>query len=197
MDNIAIFPLSSVLLPKGRLPLQIFEPRYLDLVSRCLKDDDGFGVVWLKEGSEVDTGGDESYHRFAPIGCFAKIVDWDKLPNGLLGITIEGQKRFRLLGSHQRDDLLHMGEVEWLQDDPYIPMPEGAGELENLLRALMDHPHIARLNFSSEVNDVASLSCILIQLLPIEENIKFELLCENEPHERLERLMELLDEMSQ
>lgn len=197
MDSIPLFPLSTVLLPKGRLPLQIFEPRYLDLIGRCLKNDEGFGVVLLKEGGEVDTGNEESFHRFAPVGCFAKIVDWDQLPNGLLGITIEGQKKFRLLGSYQRDDLLHIGDVEWLEDDPHIPMPEGAGELENLLQALMDHPHIARLNFSPEVDDVASLSCILTQLLPIEENIKFELLSETNPLERLERLMTLLDEMSQ
>jgi Lon protease-like protein len=197
MKAIPLFPLSTLLFPKGRLPLQIFEPRYLDLVSRCLKEDNGFGVVWLREGSEVASDDEENGHRFAPLGCFAKIVDWDQLSNGLLGITIEGQQKFRLLSSHQRDDKLHMGEVEWLEDDPFIPMPEGAGELKNLLRTLMEHPHVARLQLDPEVEDVATLSFILAQLLPIDESIKFELLSEQDPLERLDRLMSMLDEMSQ
>ena len=51
--EIPVFPLSSVLFPTGRLPLQIFEQRYLDLVRDCLKQDTGFGMVWITEGEEV------------------------------------------------------------------------------------------------------------------------------------------------
>ncbi|WP_101757630.1 LON peptidase substrate-binding domain-containing protein [Oceanicoccus sp. KOV_DT_Chl] len=94
MATIPLFPLGSVLFPQGRMSLQIFEPRYLDLVSRCLKDDSGFGVVWLRQGREVHKPEQAVDPRFAQVGCYATIVDWDSLPNGLLGITIEGNKNF-------------------------------------------------------------------------------------------------------
>ena len=197
METIPLFPLSTVLLPAGRLPLQIFEPRYLDLVSRCMKHDTGFGVVLLREGSEVAIQNEDSHHHFAPVGCYAKIVDWDELPNGLLGITIEGQQKFRLLGSQQREDKLHVADIEWLDPDPFIPIPEGSGELRQLLHTLVSHPHVARLNLDPDVEDVGSLSCILTQLLPIDEGIKFGLLSEADPLNRLDQLMVMLDEMSQ
>ncbi|MBL4827474.1 MAG: LON peptidase substrate-binding domain-containing protein [Spongiibacteraceae bacterium] len=102
--TIPLFPLSAVLLPHGRMPLQIFEPRYLDLVSECLKTDTGFGVVWLSQGSEVLTKPTQNSVNgtYANIGTYAKIVDWDKLSNGLLGITVEGEKKFRLLSSQKK-----------------------------------------------------------------------------------------------
>ena len=52
-EELPLFPLSAVLLPGGRLPLQIFEPRYLDLVSHCMKTDSGFGIVRITSGHEV------------------------------------------------------------------------------------------------------------------------------------------------
>jgi Lon protease-like protein len=197
MDTIPLFPLSTVLLPAGRLPLQIFEPRYLNLVTRCLKEDSGFGVVLLTAGSEVDIPDLSINSRFAPLGCYAKIVDWNQLPNGLLGITVEGQQKFRLLSSWSQQDQLNMAEVEWLESDPMVAMPESAGELKQLLRTLMKHPHVAQLHLDPEVKDVASLSYILTQLLPIEESIKFSLLSEVDPLQRLDSLVLLLDEMGQ
>ena len=53
MSELSLFPLSGVLLPFGRMPLQIFEQRYLDLVRDCMKTDSLFGVVWIQRGAEV------------------------------------------------------------------------------------------------------------------------------------------------
>ncbi|MGB4247606.1 MAG: LON peptidase substrate-binding domain-containing protein, partial [Pseudohongiellaceae bacterium] len=79
-ETIALFPLKSVLFPGGRLPLQIFEQRYLNLVSHALKTDTGFGVCLLKDGDEVaKVGVKQQVHR---VGTYAKVVDWDQLPNG-------------------------------------------------------------------------------------------------------------------
>jgi Lon protease-like protein len=84
MSELPLFPLSGVLLPFGRIPLQIFEQRYLDLVRDCMKSGTDFGVVWIRRGEEVAQRG-----RVAPdlgdYGTCARIVDWDQLPNGLLG----------------------------------------------------------------------------------------------------------------
>ena len=95
MSEIALFPLSSVLLPSGRMSLQIFEQRYLDLVAHCMRESEGFGIVWLQQGSEV-SGASLDTPNVGEYGTYARIVDWDQLPNGLLGITIEGQEPFDL-----------------------------------------------------------------------------------------------------
>ena len=94
--DIPLFPLGTVLLPHGRLPLQIFERRYIDMVAKCMREQTGFGVVWLRQGSEVDEEDVSSALQFGDYGTLAHIVDWDQLPNGLLGITIEGSQRFHI-----------------------------------------------------------------------------------------------------
>lgn len=194
METIALFPLSTVLFPHGKMGLQIFEPRYLDLISSCLKSDTGFGVVWLRQGKESHHSEDIDGPRFAQIGTYASITDWDSLSNGLLGITIEGNRKFRLVSSYQRQDNLNMAEVDWIEDEPLIYLPEKTQELKNLLVQLLDHPHVSRLKLDKNVDDVAGLSCLLAQLLPIEETVKFDLLSLSDPMERLQRLMHILDQ---
>lgn len=202
METIPLFPLGAVLLPGARMPLQIFEPRYMDLVSDCMKQQSGFGVVLLREGSEVlgvreGGAGQQPETRLSPVGTYARIVDWDSRPNGKLGITIEGERKFRLLASQVGANQLHCGEVEWLPPEPYEPLPEGALELKGLLRQLTEHPHVATLKISPDIEDTATLGCVLTQLLPINEAIKFQLLALDEPLLRLEQIMELLDDMGQ
>ncbi|MGB1335305.1 MAG: LON peptidase substrate-binding domain-containing protein, partial [Luminiphilus sp.] len=51
MTDIPLFPLGTVLFPSGRLPLQIFERRYVDMISKCMREGTGFGVVWIRRGS--------------------------------------------------------------------------------------------------------------------------------------------------
>lgn len=196
METIPLFPLSTVLLPKGRMVLQIFEPRYLDLVSRSLKHDTGFGVLWLRQGSEVYRV-EQHDQRLAPVGCYAKIVDWDSLANGLLGITIEGVQKFRLLASYQQEDHLQMADIEWIDHDPVIPLTEQSQDMSELLAQILQHPHVERMKLDPDVNDVATLGFLLAQLLPIEESLKLELLTMTDPINRLALLTSKLDEISQ
>jgi len=78
--KLPLFPLDTVLFPGCMLDLQIFEARYLDMVSQCLKAGHGFGVVHILDGSEVGA----APASFARVGCEALIRDWQQLPNGLL-----------------------------------------------------------------------------------------------------------------
>lgn len=89
--KLPLFPLNAVLFPGCRLDLQIFEARYLDMISRCMKQGTGFGVVTIGEGREVG----EAPSRLAMVGCEASVRDWQQRPNGLLGIRVEGGRRFR------------------------------------------------------------------------------------------------------
>lgn len=196
IETIELFPLSTVLLPGGRLSLQIFEPRYIDLVSRSMKHQTGFGLLWLRAGSEVIRPESSDDSQFARIGTYARIVAWDSLPNGLLGITIEGEKRFQLLSSSQRTDHLHIGEVQWLAPEPPLPLPAGCEELQAMLMHLLDHPHLQRLQINPIIDDVARLVNLLVQFLPLPEAEKFILLSVDDPLQRLASLEALLDQLS-
>lgn len=112
-ERIALFPLGTVLFPLGQLPLRIFETRYVDMIRRVMREGGGFGVVLIRRGGEVGTVGE-----VAPIGTFARIVDFDQLPDGLLKIVVRGERRFRVLAREVQKDGLNLGEVEWLEDEP-------------------------------------------------------------------------------
>ena len=77
MTDIPLFPLSTTLMPHGLMALQIFEQRYLDLVSHCLKTGTGFGVVWMRRGVEVAGEGINS-PDLGDYGTYGRIVDFDQ-----------------------------------------------------------------------------------------------------------------------
>ena len=175
MNEISLFPLSTVLLPCGRIPLQIFEQRYLDLVAHCMREGEGFGVIWLRQGSEV-SGGSLNTPHLGDYGTYATIVDWDQLPNGLLGITIEGQQRFDVSSIWRDTSGLVKATVTFREQPPKIPFDSVEKNLRDLLMSLLQHPHIQRLQLETDFLDSWRVATQLTQLLPIEESIKYELL---------------------
>lgn len=175
MSELPLFPLSGVLLPYGRMPLQIFEPRYLDLVKDSMKADTPFGVVWIRHGEEVAERG-RAAPELGDYGTCARIVDWDQLPNGLLGITIEGGECFDLYDTSTRSNGLVVGEVQLHPQVSECRMAERWLTLVDVLRSLEDHPHVKRLNLRVDYNDAWQVSYSLVQMLPMDESLKYELL---------------------
>ena len=175
MSELSLFPLSGVLLPFGRMPLQIFEPRYLDLVRDCMKTDSLFGVVWIQRGAEVAERGTAS-PQLADYGSTARIIDWDQLPNGLLGLTIQGDQRFDLNSTSVRGNGLVMGEVSMRAPSPAAAMEERWQTLVDVLQSLEIHPHVQRMALEVDYNDAWQVAYTLIQLLPLEEALKYHLL---------------------
>ena len=121
-----LFPLGTVLLPGGDLPLTLFEPRYLELLRRLLDQpaaDRVFGVIALRRGNEVGPNAALDLHD---IGCAARITHVERAFPASRGIAIEtvGTRRFRL---HRLDadagTPFHTGDVEWLDE------PEGEDPL--------------------------------------------------------------------
>ena len=195
MSELPLFPLSGVLLPFGRMPLQIFEQRYLDLVRDCMKADSDFGVVWIRQGSELAQRGRAS-PDLGDYGTNARIVDWDQMPNGLLGITIEGSGRFDLYDTHIRANGLVVGEVE-LRDTPAAdPVQPSWQPLVDVLRSLQTHPHVQRMNLQVDYGDAWQVAYTLIQLLPLEESLKYELLGLDSIADLMRELDVLLNQIS-
>lgn len=195
--KLPLFPLGSVLFPGGRMALRVFEPRYVDLVRDSLKQNAPFGIVRIREGREVVQPGAEPMPRLAQIGTFARIVDWDATANGMLGIIVAGEAKFRLLSTEQRPNYLIVAEVEPLPDEAPLPLPERAGELLPLVQQLLEHPAVARLQMQPQMGDGGLLANQLAQLLPIPEAEKFALLAETDPLQRLDRLLHKLSELEQ
>jgi Lon protease-like protein len=115
LAGVPLFPLGVVLFPGGPLPLRIFEPRYLSMVSRCLRDDCEFGVLLIVAGREA---GDVA--RTTGVGTLARIVDWSQGADGLLNITARGTRKFRLLAESRQPDGLHVGDVALLPPEPAV-----------------------------------------------------------------------------
>ena len=189
--TLPLFPLNTVLFPGCVLDLQLFEARYLDMIARCMKQGTGFGVVCILDGREVGN----APQGIAGIGCEALIRDFQQQDNGLLGIRVEGGRRFEVLGTQVQRDQLLVAEVEWLDDAPEQPLQEEDQDLLALLKALAEHPMVAALNMSTEVAGQQSLSNQLAYLLPFAEADKIELLQVNDPQQRLDGIQVLLDEI--
>jgi hypothetical protein len=189
--NLALFPLSTLLFPGCQLDLQLFEPRYLDMLGRCLKQDSSFGVVGIFEGREVGTAAG----TFSLVGCEALIRDWQQLPNGLLGIRVEGGRRFKVRNSWVESDQLTCAEIEWLEEAPEQPLLDQHADLAALLQTLAEHPLVDRLNMQAEATSQQMLANQLAYLLPFSIEEKSRLLGLSSPEQQLEHIQILLDRL--
>ena len=189
--SLPLFPLNAVLFPGCVLDLQIFEARYLDMIGRCMKQGEGFGVVCITEGSEVGNVPE----GFSQIGCEALVTDFQQQDNGLLGIRVVGGRRFRVIEAQTQRDNLLLAEVEWLEEPDEKPLQEEDEDLVALLAALAEHPMVAALNMGLTASGQQSLSNQLAYLLPFAEEDKIELLEIDDAEERLDAIQDLLDEM--
>jgi hypothetical protein len=183
--ELPLFPLQTVLFPGGRLALRVFEPRYLDMVARCLRRDNRFGVVAIRSGAEV--GAATTYD----VGTSASIVDWRQESGGLLGIVGEGRTTFRLAAYRRASDGLYVGSVTWLEASAPQPLPSEHAPLAALLRRLIEPLPLYR----DLALDYAEAGCVagrLVELLPLGLALKQSLLETQDTLLRLERLAAVL-----
>ncbi|MFP3518271.1 LON peptidase substrate-binding domain-containing protein [Pseudomonas sp. SIMBA_077] len=190
--KLPLFPLNTVLFPGCVLDLQVFEARYLDMITRCMKQGTGFGVVCIFDGDE--TG--DAPSDIAGIGCEAWVCDFQKQENSfLLGIRVQGGRRFEVLSTELQPDNLLIADVEWLDEIPEQPLQDEDQDLLALLKALAEHPMVAALNMNTEVTGQQSLANQLAYLLPFAEEDKVDLLQVDDPQQRLDGIQALLEEM--
>ena len=190
MEEIALFPLQTVLYPGGPLSLRIFEPRYLDMVSRCLKEEAGFGVCLIREGSET---GPAKVHE---TGTLARIRDWSQGEDGLLHILARGEGRFRIQSQRRQADGLNLGEVEWLAEEPRADLPEARRELAELLRQILQQVEGPYAGMDTAYDDAGWVGRRLAELLPISLPQRQYLLELNDPLKRLEILKTLIESLA-
>jgi uncharacterized protein len=191
VTELPLFPLSTVLFPEGPLSLRIFEPRYVDMVGRCMRESSPFGVVAIRSGAEVG-----AVAETAELGTTARIVDFSKLPDGLLGIICVGERKFRLLRRWQRSDGLHLGEIEYLPVEAGVEVPDEHRHLADLLGKVLPELGEPYASLPTRLTDASWVGNRLAEILPLELDDKLSLLGADEPLTRLERVGQLMRRVS-
>jgi uncharacterized protein len=193
-----LFPLRTVLFPGGRLSLKVFEARYLDLVSTCLRQKRPFGVVCLLQGGEVRQAGTPAPTRFESIGVQAHLMEVDAVGTGVLKVRCEGGQRFQWDSVQEDVNGLWQGHgVTLLPED--VPQPPGARfdeavqALQRAYAALAQRPESDLAEESARHFDdagwVANRWC---ELLPVPLAARQQLMALPDPLQRLALVDEFL-----
>ncbi len=186
---VPLFPLSTVLFPGGPLRLRIFEPRYIDMIGVCMRTQRPFGVVLIRAGSEVGAGAAQS---LCSVGTTARVIDFNTLPDGLLGISCTGERKFALQRHWQQADGLNLGEVEYAAAEQPADLPAQHAHLALLLRKLL--PELGELyaGIPERFDDASWVGLRLAEILPISLTQKQACLELRDPIERIQRLSQLI-----
>ncbi len=187
MAEIALFPLNTVLFPGGLLPLRIFEPRYVDMVGRCLRGNEPFGVVQVHNGVDTDREVET-----AAVGSSARIVDFQRLENGLLGLLCRGERRFRIQSRSRREDGLNCAQVEWLPESDAAPVADEFLPLVPLLREAMAKLTTLGRYIEPDYDSATWVSYRLAELLPLDRELQQRLLEIDDPNQCLGLLSSLI-----
>ena len=203
-QELPLFPLGTLLYPQGCLPLQIFEVRYLDMIQRCYREQQAFGVVHLLRGHEVDRPGAPELpatEQFAQVGTAAQILELQRPQPGLLFIRTRGGRRFRIHHAEKRRYGLWVAQVEWLPEAPAVEVPD---ELQHLVESLRGVLAQIRKRYPeafpfqdddpgwSDAGWVAHRWC---EILPESNTVKQRLLETDSPLLRLELVGDLVDRL--
>jgi Lon protease-like protein len=196
--QIPLFPLGTVLFPDGVIALKIFEARYLDMIKQCLREKTEFGVVSIIKNPDAIE--ENLSLSFSKIGTLARIEDFDPIQPALYMTKSFGTQRFKLMNSKQQLNGLWIGEVELLENDPLIPIPQEHQNVAELLDEIISV--IQRENLLDDapfkkpfkVDDCGWVSNRLAELLPISLAQKNHLLSQINPRIRLDLITEIIED---
>ncbi len=188
-EILPLFPLHSILFPDGVMELKIFETRYLDMVREVIRDQRPFGVCLIKNGSEVGET-PEIYQ----VGTSAYVKYWYLRDDGLLGISLQGERRFRVINSTIKPNRIMVAEVEYLDSPNAVTVPQSHQALVGLLQQIIDglgHPYI---KMEKRYDDAVWVLGRLAELLPIPLVDKQSLLESMNPIENLKQVADLISQ---
>ena len=208
--KLALFPLQTVLFPQGLLPLQVFEPRYLDMIRRCERERQPFAVVTLQEGQEVqqpDPQGLQNYasERFHPLGTLAHVEAVTQPQAGLLRVVCRGGQRVRIQHAEKGPLGLWLAESEGLDDDHPVAVPTELLYISDTLfqvhaQMTQDHPHWQDSGAPSDPEapqwqDAGWVANRWAEILPLPLDMRVRLLGLESPLLRLELIGDQLDQL--
>tara|TARA_B100001559_G_scaffold37886_1_gene28296 strand:- start:460 stop:1056 length:597 start_codon:yes stop_codon:yes gene_type:complete len=185
-----LFPLTINVLPGAFLPLQIFEPRYIDMVRRSLSNSEGFSIVLSKQENTYEESENLPYHNIA---TYVEIVDFDQLDNGLLGITVQGKQKIVIEDTWKQEDELIIGKVKKVREnDDDLSKDPVYVDLWNMVKEITNHPEIKKLNLELNLESSISVGYILASVLPLRPQEKQTILEFEDPRDKLDYLKEII-----
>ena len=190
-NKLPVFPLGLVVLPGTIQTLQIFEPRYLSMVKDCMNSESGFVITLSNDNVSGES--------FMSQGTFVDIIDFNQLPNGLLGITVKGREKVSIKSIEQVESGLHYASIspiaEPVVDDQAVlaKFPD----LINVLSQLKDHPQVKLLPLEIDMLSAESVSYQLAGLIPISPMQKQTLLEAFDSKQRMNILAKLVNKISE
>lgn len=198
MKQIAVFPLSSPLLPGGRLPLRVFETRYLDLMRRHLKQQQDFAVALLSSGSEVATLGVKAAEVF-PLATMAQVIDFKQGADACLHLLLQGVDKVELSQFDYQADGLLLAQAEPITADKALPGATLSDleleQMQGLAEQILAHPELQSLQLQVPLKE-DELAALLAQYLPFEAQDKYSLLSLMDSRQRLNKIVTLVNALS-
>ena len=191
--RLPLFPLKTVLFPRGRLSLRIFEQRYLAMAKRCLSGETPFGVCLLTRGEEVATPGGAA-PGFAAVGTLARIRAWDMPQLGILQVSADGETRFAVNAYELMPDGLVVAEVTPIAPDPPVALSSDKRAQAELLELLATRVGPRHFPDERAFDDASWVGNRLAELLPLPLTTKQTLLEMDDANARLVALQRCIDE---
>lgn len=183
--QLPLFPLNTVLFPGGRLPLKVFEQRYVEMTKRCVRDGTPFGVCMIREGKEVGTPAVP-----ADIGCTALIEQWDLPHPNLFELLVRGERRFRILQREVAAMGLLVCEAEYFDTEPAAEPPDAL--CRRVMSELVERIGAERFPGEIALDDAQWISWRLGELLPLSTELRQQLLETASATTRLAKLRDVL-----
>jgi len=187
--RIPIFPLNTVLFPGGLLPLRVFEARYMDMARDCLRHERQFGVCLIREGREVGAPATPE-----PVGCLARIIEWDMQQLGLLHLKTLGGQRFRIRASETGSQGLVSADIDLVAPEEAVSLPERFLPCARLLKTVVSEQERPIFAEPHEFDDAVWVGYRLAEILPVPLAGKQKLLELDDSIARLEILQRFLEQ---
>lgn len=168
--------------------LRIFEPRYVRMVKEACASDQGFGICMLNAQGDKE----QNQHIF-PLGTFVKVTDFDLLEDGLLGITVKGQRCFEIRSIHTESDGLRVGQCTWLDNWFGSEMNGYSALSERLEEVFGKYEEINHMHPNPDFANPAWVVYRWLELLPIDAEQKQSLLQSKDCYEALGQVSRILD----
>jgi Lon protease-like protein len=162
MTEIMLFPLSSIVLPEGKMRLKIFEPRYQRLIAEALKGDGTFGICLYEKPKRPEL------NDISTVGTLVRITDFESLSDGMLGVTITGIKRFVIGKVRVESDGLRFARVQWLANWAIEDLNEFTTHLSlQLEKVYSQFPALGELYEQKLYDDACWVSQRWLEILPL------------------------------
>jgi Lon protease-like protein len=191
--RLPLFPLNVVLFPGGKLPLKIFEQRYIEMAKACLRDDREFGVCLITRGDEVlRPGSVAAPPEFAAIGTFAKIRTWDMPQLGILHVMATGGARFEVQSHEVQADGLVVADATQIAPEPSVMVGAARRPLAEFLRIIAARVGASLFPEGERWEDASWVGYRLAEVLPLPMSIKQNMLEINDAEVRLDVLAKFL-----